>query len=75
MSALEAIPALTGTEDTGFAWTIYTGDLVAHDPENQLSRLDYYFPSYFEHVNITIPEISWSIPRYYKFVHVVVIPG
>jgi sphingomyelin phosphodiesterase len=39
LSALEAIPALSGTKDTGFAWTVYTGDLVSHDPENQLSRL------------------------------------
>ena len=38
MSALQAIPALTETKDTGFAWTIYTGDLVSHDVENQLSR-------------------------------------
>jgi sphingomyelin phosphodiesterase len=37
-AVLEAIPVLTGTEQTGFAWTIYTGDLVSHDPENQLSR-------------------------------------
>jgi hypothetical protein len=38
LSALEAIPALTNTQDTGFAWTIYTGDLVSHDTDNQLSR-------------------------------------
>ncbi|KAG6867077.1 hypothetical protein C0993_007005 [Termitomyces sp. T159_Od127] len=38
MAALQAIPALTDTKDTGFAWTIYTGDLVSHDRENQLSR-------------------------------------
>lgn len=38
MAALQAIPALTDTQDTGFAWTIYTGDLVSHDSENQLSR-------------------------------------
>ncbi|THH03993.1 hypothetical protein EW145_g5843 [Phellinidium pouzarii] len=38
LSALEAIPALTGTENTGFAWTMYTGDLVAHDQDNQLSH-------------------------------------
>ncbi|KAF8963912.1 Metallo-dependent phosphatase-like protein [Flammula alnicola] len=38
LSALEAVPALTGTKDTGFAWTVYTGDLVSHDPDNQLSR-------------------------------------
>ncbi|KIY52639.1 sphingomyelin phosphodiesterase [Fistulina hepatica ATCC 64428] len=37
-AALEAIPPLTETEDTGFAYTIYTGDLVSHDSENQLSR-------------------------------------
>jgi hypothetical protein len=37
-SVLEAVPALAGTQDTGFAWTLYTGDLVAHDPEYQLSR-------------------------------------
>jgi predicted phosphodiesterase len=38
MSALAAIPPLAGTQSTGFAWTLYTGDLVSHDPENQLSR-------------------------------------
>ncbi len=38
LSALEAIPALTGTKNTGFAFTVYTGDLVSHDPDNQLSR-------------------------------------
>ncbi|TFK56749.1 sphingomyelin phosphodiesterase [Heliocybe sulcata] len=37
-SALEAIPPLTGTEETGFAWTLFTGDLVSHDAEYQLSR-------------------------------------
>ena len=37
-AVLEAIPVVTGTSDTGFAWSIYTGDLVSHDPENQLSR-------------------------------------
>nr|GAT46312.1 SER THR protein phosphatase family protein [Mycena chlorophos] len=38
VSALEAIPVLTGTEKTGFDFSIYTGDLVSHDPDNQLSR-------------------------------------
>ncbi|KIK07363.1 hypothetical protein K443DRAFT_627618 [Laccaria amethystina LaAM-08-1] len=38
LAALEAIPALSGTKETGFAWSIYTGDLVSHDPDNQLSR-------------------------------------
>ncbi|KAJ6485920.1 Metallo-dependent phosphatase-like protein [Mycena sanguinolenta] len=37
-AAMEAIPVLTGTEETGFAFTVYTGDLVSHDPDNQLSR-------------------------------------
>ena len=37
-AALEAIPVLTGTEDTGFDFTVFTGDLVSHDSENQLSR-------------------------------------
>lgn len=38
LSALEGIPVLTGTQDTGFNFSIYTGDLVSHDPDNQLSR-------------------------------------
>ena len=37
-AVLETIPVLAGTENTGFDWTIFTGDLVSHDPENQLSR-------------------------------------
>ncbi|TDL28043.1 Metallo-dependent phosphatase [Rickenella mellea] len=38
MAALQAIPALTATEKTGFSFALYTGDLVSHDPDNQLSR-------------------------------------
>ncbi|CDO73191.1 hypothetical protein BN946_scf185007.g246 [Trametes cinnabarina] len=38
VSALESIPVLAGTERTGFDFTLYTGDLVSHDSENQLSR-------------------------------------
>ncbi|KAJ6601280.1 Metallo-dependent phosphatase-like protein [Mycena vulgaris] len=37
-AAVQAIPPLTGTEKTGFSFSIYTGDLVSHDPDNQLSR-------------------------------------
>ncbi|CAK5280743.1 unnamed protein product, partial [Mycena citricolor] len=37
-AAVEAIPVLTGTQGDGFAFTVYTGDLVSHDVENQLSR-------------------------------------
>ncbi|KAJ6544016.1 sphingomyelin phosphodiesterase [Mycena capillaripes] len=38
MAAVQAIPPLTGTQETGFDFSIYTGDLVSHDPDNQLSR-------------------------------------
>ncbi|KAJ7292749.1 sphingomyelin phosphodiesterase [Mycena rebaudengoi] len=38
VASLQAIPPLTGTEKTGFAFSVYTGDLVAHDPDNKLSR-------------------------------------
>ncbi|KAK0465473.1 Metallo-dependent phosphatase-like protein [Desarmillaria tabescens] len=38
LAALEAIPVLTETEETGFAFSLYTGDLVSHDKDNQLSR-------------------------------------
>ncbi|CAL1693975.1 unnamed protein product [Somion occarium] len=38
LAALQAIPVLTGTERSGFDFTVYTGDLVSHDSDNQLSR-------------------------------------
>ncbi|KAF8132234.1 Metallo-dependent phosphatase-like protein [Mycena galopus ATCC 62051] len=38
LAALESIPVLAGTQDTGFNFTIYTGDMVSHDPMNELSR-------------------------------------
>jgi len=37
-AAMEAIPVLAGTQDTGFSFSIHTGDLVSHDPANQLDR-------------------------------------
>ena len=37
-AALSSIPVLAGTDKTGFDFTLYTGDLVSHDSENQLSR-------------------------------------
>ncbi|RDX52009.1 sphingomyelin phosphodiesterase [Lentinus brumalis] len=37
-AALQSIPVLSGTQKTGFDFTLYTGDLVSHDSENQLSR-------------------------------------
>ena len=38
LAAFESIPVLTNTQNTGFAWTMFTGDLVSHDIDNQLSR-------------------------------------
>lgn len=37
-AVLEAIPPLTGSEATGFNFTLFTGDMLAHDPEYQQSR-------------------------------------
>jgi hypothetical protein len=40
LAALQSIGALTGTgsELSTPAWTVYTGDLVSHDSQNQLSQ-------------------------------------
>jgi hypothetical protein len=39
LAALQAVGPLTGTSpEDPLAWTIYTGDLVSHDPQSQLSR-------------------------------------
>ncbi|PCH42293.1 sphingomyelin phosphodiesterase [Wolfiporia cocos MD-104 SS10] len=38
IAAMQAVPVVTGTEESGFNFTIYTGDLVPHDPANELSR-------------------------------------
>ncbi|KAH6662038.1 Metallo-dependent phosphatase-like protein [Halenospora varia] len=40
LAALQSIASLTGTGNgtSDAAWTIYTGDLVSHDPENEMSR-------------------------------------
>ncbi|KAL8661546.1 MAG: hypothetical protein Q9202_005491 [Teloschistes flavicans] len=39
LAALQAIGPLTGTSaKEPFAWSVYTGDLVSHDSQNQLSR-------------------------------------
>lgn len=37
-AAMGAIGPLTGTEQGGFNFSIFTGDLTAHDPDNQYSR-------------------------------------
>jgi hypothetical protein len=38
LASLQAIPVLTGADKSPFNFSIYTGDLVSHDPDNQLSR-------------------------------------
>ncbi|CAG8956934.1 hypothetical protein HYFRA_00011984 [Hymenoscyphus fraxineus] len=40
LAALQSIASLTGTGTTksNAAWSIYTGDLVSHDPENEMSQ-------------------------------------
>ena len=37
-AVFQAIPVLAGTQDTGFDFSIYTGDLVSHDPDNEIDR-------------------------------------
>ncbi|KKA21995.1 Ser/Thr protein phosphatase family protein [Rasamsonia emersonii CBS 393.64] len=41
LAALQSVGPLTGTgkDKESLAWTIYTGDLVSHDPESELSRM------------------------------------
>ncbi|KAG9312426.1 Metallo-dependent phosphatase-like protein [Chiua virens] len=50
-ATLEAIPPLAGTETTGFNFTLVTGDLLAHDPTNQLSR------AYVEYSEVVIYDL------------------
>jgi hypothetical protein len=39
LAALQAVGPLTGTSKKNpLAWTVYTGDLVSHDPQSELSR-------------------------------------
>lgn len=53
LAALQAVGPLTGTgkgrKDESLAWTIYTGDLISHDSESQMSReyLEYTETSIF----------------------------
>ena len=46
LAALQSIAPLTG--NSSFAWAIYTGDLVSHDSQNQLSR------AYTEYAELSI---------------------
>lgn len=39
LAALQAVGPLTGTsKDKPLGWTVYTGDLVSHEPQSELSR-------------------------------------
>ncbi|OJJ42884.1 hypothetical protein ASPZODRAFT_20164 [Penicilliopsis zonata CBS 506.65] len=42
LAALQAVGPLTGTgkgdDEESLAWTVYTGDLVSHDPQSELSQ-------------------------------------
>ncbi|KAF5392498.1 hypothetical protein D9757_002323 [Collybiopsis confluens] len=41
LAAVEAIPVLANTKESGFDFMVYTGDLVSHDSENQLDYVEY----------------------------------
>lgn len=43
LAAVEAIPVLTDTKEAGFDFMIFTGDLVSHDPADELSRYVLHF--------------------------------
>ncbi|KAI9810202.1 MAG: hypothetical protein M1827_006648 [Pycnora praestabilis] len=53
LAALQSIGSLTGTGNgnSSFAWTVYTGDLVSHDPQTQLSR------AYTEYAEVSVYEM------------------
>lgn len=38
LAAMQAIPEVTETQQTGFNFSLFTGDITAHDPDNQYSR-------------------------------------
>ncbi|KAH0828939.1 sphingomyelin phosphodiesterase [Lanmaoa asiatica] len=38
LAAMQAIPEVTETQGTGFNFSLFTGDLTSHDPDNQYSR-------------------------------------
>ncbi|KIJ13539.1 hypothetical protein PAXINDRAFT_13661 [Paxillus involutus ATCC 200175] len=48
LAAMQAIPAVTETEGTGFNFSLFTGDLTSHDPDNQYSR------AYVEYAEIMV---------------------
>lgn len=53
LAALQSVGPLTGTsKEDPLAWTIYTGDLVSHDAQAELSRayLDYMEVAVFDYM-------------------------
>ena len=50
LAALQAVGPLTGTggSNGSLGWTLYTGDLASHDPQNQLSQ------AYVEYAELSI---------------------
>ena len=38
LAAMQAIPEVTETLETGFNFSLFTGDLTSHDTDNQYSR-------------------------------------
>jgi hypothetical protein len=51
LAALQAVSPLTGTgkgSNESLAWTVYTGDLVSHEPQSELSR------AYVEYSEVSI---------------------
>ncbi|KAF8434337.1 sphingomyelin phosphodiesterase [Boletus edulis BED1] len=48
LAAMEAIPQVTETLGTGFDFSLFTGDITAHDSDNQYSR------AYVEYCEVTV---------------------
>lgn len=73
LAALQSIGTLTGTGNTSadVAWTVYTGDLVSHDSQNQLSRA---YVEYAETSKKYVKNISSSSntkPRRLSYVEII----
>lgn len=55
LAALQSVGPLTGTsKKEPLAWTIYTGDLVSHEPQSELSR------AYTEYAEVSIYDIMFK---------------
>ncbi|KAH7883413.1 sphingomyelin phosphodiesterase [Phlebopus sp. FC_14] len=51
LAAMQAIPSVTETEGTGFNFSLFTGDLTSHDPDNQYSR------AYVEYAEVIVYDL------------------